>query len=89
MAPFYVPMGLVGFGLIASAPTPNLSPVTLGFLSIAADLLLSGVTELMVGVRPGLERLCVWRGSCSVPWAYYGSRVCGCSLGGRARFGTL
>ena len=41
-------LGLAGFGLILFSPTPNLTPLPLGFLALAAGLLISGVTDLTV-----------------------------------------
>ena len=43
----YVLMALAGFGLVAFAPTPRLTPVTVGFLALPAGLLIGGLTDLI------------------------------------------
>ena len=57
MAPPYVLMALAGFFLVLFAEAPFLAPPTLGFLAIAAGLLLSGAAELGAGGSSGARAM--------------------------------
>ena len=46
MAPLYVLVALLGFGLLAFGSRPSLTAPVLGFVAVAAGLLLGGLADL-------------------------------------------